>query len=107
MIEFDIYLSDDSHYDEKSFKNLLKAYHNNELLDNTIELTSIALNLGYDNFSNEEVVDMDSINTIEKMQKLLITLKDIDVLIVILHFQMLILFPMRIGPLLEQLSYLF
>mgnify|MGYP001366253039 CR=1 FL=1 len=33
--------------------------------------------------------------------------KDIDVLIVILHFQMLILFPMRIGPLLEQLSYLF
>lgn len=80
MIEFDIYLSDDSHYDEKSFKNLLKAYHNNELLDNTIELTSIALNLGYDNFSNEEVVDMDSINTIEKMQKLLITLKDIDVL---------------------------
>lgn len=37
MIEFDIYLSDDSHYDEKSFKNLLKAYHNNELLDNTHE----------------------------------------------------------------------
>lgn len=80
MIEFDIYLSDDSHYNENNFKDLIKAYHNNKLTDNTVELTSITLNLGYDNFSNEEVVDMDSINTIEKMQKLLITLKDIDVL---------------------------
>lgn len=79
MISFDLYLTnDDKHYNEETFKELVKEYHNNELLDNSITLTSITLELGYDDYTNNDVTNIDNIKTIEELQQLLEVLKNID-----------------------------
>lgn len=79
MIKFELFLSDDSIYTEKNFKELLRQYHNNDIVDNTVELSSLTFTLDV-TYKDDEVVNMASINTIEKMQKLIVTLKEIETL---------------------------